>query len=385
MFQNLIVSLIVILFTGIFSLVFAQTPDALKPSVITGDVVSINTSSIELRAPNGMVSVAIVEATKFMKVPASAPSQRNATPSEQSAIKVGDRLMVTGILAADGRSIPARSVFLMSQDDIAEKNKKEADEWRTRGITDKVISANAQTNQLVVETRTLMGSTNVTVTPKASASFMRYAPDSIRFDEAKTSSLTEIAAGDMIRALGDRSSDGTSFTAERIVTGAFQTIAGTVKSIDADKNEVVINNLATNKDLTIVVADITTLKRFPAEMAERMAGGGMGGGPRPVAPGGAPVGPPAGGPPNGGMGGMRGGSVDDMIDRFPSITVADLKVGDVIAISSTKNGSDRIRAIKLLAGVEPFIRMAQAAGAGRGRGSAVDGGFTIPGLDGIGF
>ncbi len=56
----------------------------------------------------------------------------------------------------------------------------------------------------------------------------------------------------------------------------------------------------------------------------------------------------------------------------------------MIAVSSTKNSAaDRIRAIKLLAGVEPFLRMAQAGNGKRAGG--VEGGFSIPGLDGIGF
>lgn len=88
----------------------------------------------------------------------------------------------------------------------------------------------------------------------------------------------------------------------------------------------------------------------------------------------------------GGMGGPRGG-IDEMIERFPTITAADLKVGEQIGVLSTKaNGSGKIKAIKLLAGVEPFIRMAQMAaaaqGGGRGQGSQI--GLSIPGLDGIG-
>ena len=81
-------------------------------------------------------------------------------------------------------------------------------------------------------------------------------------------------------------------------------------------------------------------------------------------------------------GGGRGGGIDEMLERFPSITAADLKAGDMIAVSSTKNGTlDRISAIKLLAGVEPFIRAAQASGQ-QGRGGQ-QGGFNIPGLDGF--
>jgi hypothetical protein len=75
-----------------------------------------------------------------------------------------------------------------------------------------------------------------------------------------------------------------------------------------------------------------------------------------------------------------------MLDRFPNITAADIKVGEVIAVSSTKNNTpDRITAIKLLAGVEPFLRAAQAQatanGGQRGQGALS---LDIPGLDGFG-
>ena len=41
----------------------------------------------------------------------------------------------------------------------------------------------------------------------------------------------------------------------------------------------------------------------------------------------------------------RGGSLDDMLDRFQAIKVSDLKVGEMIAVSSTKNNNlDRVTA-----------------------------------------
>jgi hypothetical protein len=76
-----------------------------------------------------------------------------------------------------------------------------------------------------------------------------------------------------------------------------------------------------------------------------------------------------------------------MIDRFPTVKLTDLKVGDQIAVSSTKNADpSRIRAIKLVSGIEPFIRMAQmqAGGGNRGGGGGANSNFTIPGLDGFG-
>ena len=123
-------------------------------------------------------------------------------------------------------------------------------------------------------------------------------------------------------------------------------------------------------------------------------GGGQPGGERPA--GGQPGGErPAGiqqgqgGMPGGGRqfgGGARGG-IDDMFERLPVIALKDLKPGDVIAVSSSKNSPDqKIRAIKVLAGVGPFLMAAQAqAAAGRGGRGGQQGGYSIPGLDGFDF
>lgn len=84
------------------------------------------------------------------------------------------------------------------------------------------------------------------------------------------------------------------------------------------------------------------------------------------------------------MAGGGGGGIDDMLERFPNITPADLKAGDVIAVSSTRGSSlDRITAIKLLSGVEPFLRAAQMSAAQQG-GPRRQLDLNIPGLDGFG-
>ena len=179
---------------------------------------------------------------------------------------------------------------------------------------------------------------------------------------------------------------------KRCFQGAFQTIAGTVVTVDAEKGEIVLKELGPKKDITVVVTDASLLKRFPQEMAERMAGSqGL---PAEVCrPGGNAGQQGEGAPPSGaqgagqgrGFGGGRGGGVDDMLERFPTIAAADLKPGDMIAISSSKgDNADRVKAIKLLAGVEPFLRAAQSGTGGR-QGQGVPGGLSIPGLDGIGF
>lgn len=408
---QVILSIIIFLFSGAFALVMGQTPaTGVKPTVVAGDVITIGDKKFVVNFKDVPVDITITDKTPIKKVSAENPNFATATPGNFSDVGVGDKLTVSGIMSEDGKTLAARSVYFITKADIAAKNAKEAAEWQRRGITGKVTAVNPQTNQMTVETRTLMGSSNVVVTPKEGVKFLRYAPDSIRFDEAVASSLADTKVGDMVRALGDKSSDGLSFAAEQVVAGAFQTIAGTVKSIDTAKNEVVIKNLQTNKDVTIVISETSVLKRFPAEQAEMLARFqmmGAGGGARPVGQpgqggqgGGArgtqpPTGNPGanpGGSPGGqgrpGMGGGRGaGGVEDMLERSPNISAADLKVGDIIALSSTKTADvARIKAIKLFAGVEPFLRSAQATSGRGGRGQGgVDGGFSIPGLDGIGF
>jgi hypothetical protein len=360
----------------------------IKPSVFSGEISAVAEHSISIKTKDGEMTVNFTDKTAFRRVSPENPSLQNAVAAAQTDLGVGDKVIVSGVPAADGRSVPARSVYLMTKADLAQKSAKDLEKWRTRGVSGKVVAVDAAAGTITVQPSGAAAGAPLTLAPKEKAKFLRYAPDSIRFDEAKPSSLAEIHAGDMIRAVGDRSMDGARFDAEEILTGAFQTVAGTVKSVDPARNEIVIKELRTNKDITVVVTDTSVVKRFPAEMAERMAGAQSAGGVRP--PGGGNG--QAGGPPAQGEGGQgprrgpgRGNGIDDMLDRFPSITTADLTPGDMIALSSSKNGTpDRIKAIKLLAGVEPFLRTAQSAGAGR-RPQGVDGGLNIPGLDGISF
>jgi hypothetical protein len=336
-----VVSILLFLFSGALALVTAQS---VKPSVVVGDAASVAADKIVVTTKTGPFDVIVNDKSVFKKVSAEKPTDlAGATTAAVTDIVVGDKLTVTGIMAADGKSMPARNVYFIAKADIAAKNAKEAAEWQRRGITGKVTAVNSTTNQLTIETRTLAAAVSVVVTPKDGAKFLRYAPDSIRFDEAVPSTMAETKVGDMVRALGDRSSDGTAFSAEQLIAGAFVTVAGTVKSIDPARNEVVIKNLQDNKDVTVIVGDASVLKRFPQEQAELLARFQMmgAGGARPVGQGGTPgamsgagnPGRPAGGAPGGqpggqgrpgGMGGgPRGGGVEDMLERSPTITIED--------------------------------------------------------------
>lgn len=404
--QKFIFTAFFILLAGVGAFINAQSADVgIKANLAGGEVKAVEGGKIVLQTKDGDIDVVISGKTAFKKVKPDNPKITEAADSSVSEIGVGDKLLVTGAVAADKKSVPAKTVYLMTKSAIAEKQTKESEQWQTRGISGRVTNLNFQKNEVTVAVRNMTGETNVVVTPKANGKFMRYAPNSIKYSEAKASNIKEIFVGDNIRALGDKSADGAAFQAEEIISGAFQTVGGKVKSIDAAKNEIVIEDIKTKKDVTIAVGENSTLKKFPAEMAQRMAqfqamqasGGGTGGFRPPqgsTPPNNSPNNPAN--PPSGdgqqprptGMGGgrgMRGGDINEMFERLPIITVADLKAGDMIAVSSTKTGNpSKVTAIRLLAGVEPFLTAPQGQNpGGRGRGGQ-DSGFSIPGLDGFG-
>lgn len=395
---------------GSFNLtVSAQTPAAspppalsgIKANLAVGEVSAINQTDnkISLQTSDGAIEVILAATTTVKKVAADKPNLQAAVDSSLSEVSVGDKLLVVGKVAADKKSVLARAVYIMTKGDIAKRDTAERDAWRTRGVSGKVVSVDFKTQQVTLAARGMMGSTNVVLTPKENAKYRRYAPDSVKFSDAKDSSLAEIKVGDEVRALGDKSEDGASIKAEQIISGSFKTVVGNITAIDAAKNEITVKEVQTGNTAIIIVNNNSVLRKFSPETAMAMVGA-MGGGMR---PGGAVQGGQGGNvtrpaqsggqgeggtrPGGGGMrqgGGMRGGrgDLDAMLDRLPSISIADLKIGDAIGASSTAGATaDRYTAIKLVSGVEPFLA-AQTMGRGAGGRGGQSISIDIPGLDG---
>jgi hypothetical protein len=250
--------------------------------------------------------------------------------------------------------------------------------------------------EITVEARSLTGSQPVIVsTADAKPMFKRYAPESVRFSDARPSSFADLQVGDQVRVLGDRTADGAKVTAEQVVSGSFQILSGAVKSVEGGTVTIVDNE--TGRPLAITVGPDAMVRRLPPEMAARLAvrGRGPGGAPgRPGAPGGwqgrraggAPAGPrPEGAaPPEGGPRSGGAQTLQDILERLPALPVGELKPGDQVAVSSTK-GRDpaRVTAVVLLAGIEPLLeaRPHGAAGGGETLGlaaGALDMGLGIP-------
>lgn len=377
---------------------------AIKATQVYGKVSEINASAGQMMvktAAGNVVAVNVSEKTTYERMPPGETDRTKAVPTAFTEITVGDGVVARGFVAADHKSVPAQQIIVVSQSDIAKKQEKERLEWRRRGFSGIVSSLNPSTQEITVASRSLMGQPQSVIIPISSkVSLRRYPPDSVpKYSEAKPSKFEEVKVGDQLRALGDKTPDGTHLNAEEVLFGTFKIAGGTVTAIDAANNQIKITDLQSKKPLTIIFKSDTIIRRVP-QGAGMMFGGGAGapggaggpgaqGQPRPQGPGqgqtaqGGPGGPPQGGQGAGpgGPGARPGGaSMADLLERMPTISLNDLKVGDVILMSSLP-GADptQLTAIQLVTGVEPLLAMMSArqqqGGAGRPQGVDLNGSF----------
>ncbi len=361
----------------------AQTPPA-GTKLVSGEVTSIDASAkhFKVKADDGVnYTVALQDNTTYLRMPFGEKDQKKATKIELSDIAVGDRLIARGPLAEDTKTVTVRTVIVMSKDDVAKKQQQDHADWQKRGITGTVTAVNPDTKEVTVN---LVGRESKSLVIDAGkTSFRRYTPESVRFADAKPSSFAELHPGDTVRALGEKSEDGSRLKAEELVSGTFQTIAGTVISVNTATGEVQLMDLKTKKPVTVRTNENSMLRRLEERTATMLArrmnpsadgavspngapGGGRPGGGAPAAGGGPPRSldaPREGGPPGPGGpgGGMRGGNFDlqTILERSPQLALTELKKGDALIVSSTK-GADgsSMTAISLVAGVEPFLAAA---------------------------
>ena len=400
-----LLALALALSTGAFG-VGAQSP----ANNVLGDVVAVDAAAKQIFVKTdagAVVVVAVADTTKIVKNPPGESKLDKSAPYTLAEIAAGDRLLALGRLSDDGKTLASpRAVVINTKADIDKKRETERAEWQARGVVGVVSAVNAETKEITINTRTPEGPKPIVIVAGGPAvKLRRYAPDSIKFADAKPSTFEEVKPGDQLRAKGERTADGSKLTAEEVVTGSFRTTLGTVKAVDAAKNEIIIEQ-QDKKPLTIVVRPDSVLKQVPAEMGMMMGGGAgapggapgaggaaapAGGGQRVVVQGG-PGGsaPPAGGAAAGapGQGGPTRRMMDpqQMLERLPAVTLAELKPGQMIVVSSTV-GADptRVTAIQLVSNVEPLVAMMSRRPGGPGGGGGMGGGMGAAAGGGMNF
>ena len=223
-----------------------------------------------------MVMVSLSDKTAYKKLAPGEQSLTNATDLTFADLAEGDRVMARGTVAEDRKSVPALQVIVMTKGDLAKKQEAERLEWRRRGILGVITALKPDSKEITISNRTMAGSQSVVIPVSDKTEMRRYAPDSIKFGDAKPSSFTELKVGDQLRALGDRTDDPLRFNPQKVVTGSFRTVGGIVTAVDPATGEIKINELEKKTPLTIIVKQDAVLRRFPVDMG---AMGGLGRGP----------------------------------------------------------------------------------------------------------
>jgi hypothetical protein len=376
-----------------------QDDPSIKATTVFGNVSEINASAgqITIKTAAGSVVVANVnEKTTYQRMPPGETDRSKAVETSLTEIAVGDGVVARGFVAADRKSVPAQQIIVVSQSDIAKRNAAQRQAW-ARGTKGIVSAINPELKEVTITSRSLQGTSQAVTVAVDKAKLKRYPPDSIpKYETAKSAKFEEIKVGDQMNARGEKNAEGTHLSAEEVIFGTFKIAGGTVTAIDPATNTITVNDLQTKKPLTIMLKPETVVRRFQMMMGG-MGGPGAGAGGGAGAPGAGAPGPsggngqgqaaanrPAAGPapgagagPGPGAGGQRPGGMNmaDMLERLPTISLNEIKVGDMI-IMSTLPGTDptRTTAVSMVAGVEPLLQMiaARQAAGGQPRPQNVD-------------
>jgi len=367
--------------------VWAQTSDgqsAIAKSI--GTIKTINGNSLTLAPSSGPEVAVTVESTaRILRIGPGEKDLKNATPIQLEDLKVGDMVRARGHAVANG--IDALEIVVISSSTIDAVRDQIRQDWQKRGTGGLVSSVDPAAGTVTISVTGLGGKKDITVHASKNTIIRRYSPDSVKFDDAKASTLAQIHSGDQLRARGERSADGLSINAEEIVSGRFQNVAGTVNTVDASAGTITVQDLMSKKSILVKVTAESQLHKLPPEVAQRFAmrlkgsmpagTPGAGGASSSASASGAPAGPGAGSRPSGGAsgggmsgggmgggGGMRSGGAPDfqqLLNRLPAVTLADLHKGDAVLIVATEGSASGATAITLLSGVEPILQAAPSA------------------------
>lgn len=344
---------------------------------VLGTIKSINGNTLTVAPGSGPEVTAVVQPNaRILKLEPGEKDAKNATPIQLTDLQVGDTVRVRGFAAQGATSIPALEVLVITRSTVAAVSEQIREDWQKRGLGG-LVTAVDPAGTITISVTSFAGKKSIAVHTSKTTIFRRYASNSVKFEDASPSSLTQINPGDQLRARGERSADGTEFTAAEVVTGSFRNIAGLVNSVDASSGIVTVQDVLTKKAIPVRITSDSQLHQLPEEMAQRIAmrlkaavSGAM-----PAGAGGAEGSPaqgPARSPANGseagsarpGMG-MRSGNGDfqQFLSHMPAVKIADLHKGEAVMMVATEGSpATPSIAINLLSGVDPILRAAPNGG-----------------------
>jgi hypothetical protein len=299
---------------------------------------------------------------RFLRVPPGDTSLSRAAETTIAGLTVGDRVSARGLASLDKTRLAVETVIVMSRAEIRKKQEQDKQEWASRSVAGLVRELKPETGEIILEVYGSSGSARIVV-QTAGCKFRRYSADSVKFSDSIPGRFSDLRTGDQLRALGEKTSSGAGWKAAEIIFGSFQTIGGVVTGIDARTGEIKITILGQKREAAVAITPDSVLKRISPQaamiIAQRAAGLRQG---PPPAPGGQKQ-PVASGLKSASAPSAPAPQLPDsqqIIDSMPDMPLSDLKPGDVVAVTSAAGDTNRITAIKMVAGVDVVINAINA-------------------------
>lgn len=358
-----------------------------------GTVKSVSGGALTLTLDSGSdVSVSVQDTTKIVQVALGQKNLKSATAIQLTDLQPGDRILVRGRASGDATSTVAVGIIAMKASDVEAKKVKDREDWQKRGVGGLVSTVDAANGTITISTGNGPGAKTIVVHTTKSTILRHYAPNSVKFDEAKPAPLDQIKPGDQVRARGTKSADGAEFDADEIVWGTFRNIAGIITAVDSSAKTISLTDLISKKPVVVKITDESQLRKIPAQMAQmialRLKGAGTGaqGGSQGAGASGqgaasangnsqsggqqtnrdqqSPGGQRGGGMAGNGPGGGGRGDLQQIVNRMPAASLSDFQNGDAVMVVSTE-GTDAggVTAITVVGGVEAILAAAPAGNA----------------------
>jgi hypothetical protein len=320
-------------------------------AVVIGSITGLNAASMQatVKTDAGITVNLIFDAkTEFRRMRQEDKDLKNAIRINLADLNVGDRVLTRNKVNADKAS-PVSLVIVMTGADVTKKQERDQEEWQRRGIVGVISRLDPATHEITLRMRANPSPREIIVAAGERTRFRRYAPDSVKFSDARESSFGDLQVGDQFRALGDQSSDGARFNPEQVISGSFRTLGGTVTTINPATNEITLSDIQTRKPLAISLSAEPLLRRVSPEVVQLF-----------TAP--EPNRQPDTGVTNGSATPATQGHKDlqTALEKSPPLKLTDLKAGDLVLITGTTAApSSRITAIALFLGFDELLKKVQ--------------------------
>ena len=319
-------------------------------------------------------SVKFDDKTQFLRLAAGETDTKKATRAAAADVSVGDRIIARLREGEDGK--PAVFLYFSKQSELAQRREKTAEEWKN-GVSGLADSVDQAGKKIVITVRGAGPAKSVALDVSSNIlDVTRFSPET---GKNEPSTLASIRPGDQVTVIGQKNADMTAIKVDAITSGFYKTLPVQIKSIDAAAGQIMAMDLASKKPITISIGPDSVLKRLDDATAQQLArrlnptiqaegrggrggrGGGGDAGAAPVAIPGAAPDAAAGG--RGGRGGGRPLDLGKVVDQAPVITLADLKPNEPIVVAGAATDDlSKMRALKLISGVDPILRAAPQNG-----------------------